>query len=161
MQPGSGGQICWVTRHSSHRFHKQTVLCGVFVKLTRWSKCHALLALAFVASWPLHTRAQIAAAPRQITLPIDNSRLSRLPGNTRPEANTRNDRGRVRDDLPIQHMQLLLKRPPASEAALRQYMDELHDRGSPNFHRWLSPSQFAQRYGLAQQDVAAVTAWLV
>ncbi len=117
--------------------------------------------MALACSWPLHSAAQIAVAPPQIVQPIDNSRLSQLPGNTRPEANARNDRGRVRDDLPIQHMQLLLKRPPTSEAALRQYMDELHDRASPNFHRWLSPAQFAQRYGPAQQDVAAVTAWLV
>jgi uncharacterized repeat protein (TIGR01451 family) len=104
--------------------------------------------------------AQTSAAQPQITAPVDNSQPVRLRGNTRPEANARNDRGLVPDTLGMEHMQLLLKRTHEREAALQQYIKELHDRASPNFHRWLSAAQFAQRFGLAQQDLAAITGWL-
>jgi len=66
-----------------------------------------------------------------------------LTGNTRPEANAANDRGRVADDFAMNHMLMQLKRSPASEAALKQYIDQLHDQHSPGFHQWLTPEQFA------------------
>lgn len=46
-----------------------------------------------------------------ITKPVDETQLVTLAGNTRFEAKARNDRGRVPDDLPLDHMLLQLKRP--------------------------------------------------
>ena len=83
-----------------------------------------------------------------------------LPGNVRPEARPQNDRGRVPDALPLDHMLLQLKRSPEQEKALQQFIDELHTQGSPNFHRWITTEEFGERYGLAPKDLAAVTAWL-
>ncbi len=116
------------------------------------------VALATALAGPAY--AQSGAARVLIPGPIDGSRLVRLRGNTRPEANARDDRGRVPDALPMAHMQLLLKRAPERERALEQYLAELHDRASPSFHRWLTSAQLAQRFGLAQQDLATLTAWL-
>src|SRR5271169_3547242 len=70
---------------------------------------------------------------------LDDSRLVTLHNNTRPEANAANDRGRVSDDFAIEHMLLQLKASPERQAALKQYIDQLHDAGSPNFHKWLTP----------------------
>jgi len=50
-----------------------------------------------------------------ITAPIVEANLVRLSGNTRPEANAANDRGRVADNLPMEHMMLQLRRPAAQE----------------------------------------------
>ena len=91
---------------------------------------------------------------------IDEARVVRLAGNTRPEANAQNDRGIVSDDFPMSHMLLQLKRSPEREAALKQYIDDLHNSQSPNFHQWLTPDQFAEHFGVAQEDVAIVTGWL-
>jgi uncharacterized repeat protein (TIGR01451 family) len=104
--------------------------------------------------------AQRLAARALISAPVDEGQLFPLRGSTRPEANARNDRGLVPDDLPMEHLQLVLRRPAEREAALQQYLRELHDRGSANYHRWLSRSQFEQRYGVAAQDIAAITGWL-
>ncbi|HTY49061.1 MAG TPA: protease pro-enzyme activation domain-containing protein [Steroidobacteraceae bacterium] len=101
-----------------------------------------------------------APARALITAPIDETRLVRLIGNTRPEANVRNDRGRVPDALILSHLQLLLARPPERERALRAYLAQLQDRRSPNYHRWLTPAQLSQRFGPAPADVDAVTGWL-
>jgi subtilase family serine protease len=95
-----------------------------------------------------------------VTQPIDEKRLVTLAGNTRREANANNDRGRVPDDFSMEHMLLLLKRPPELEEAFEQYIDSLTDKSSPNFHHWLLPAEQGQTYGLAQEDVDAVTGWL-
>jgi subtilase family serine protease len=57
-------------------------------------------------------------------------------------------------------MLLQLKRSPEQEAALEQYIAELNDRQSPNFHHWLTADQFAAQYGVAKEDVDTVTDWL-
>ena len=117
--------------------------------------------LATVLTGPAHAQVPAGGAPRAlITAAVDDTRLVRLPGNTRPEANTRNDRGRVADALPLEHMQLLLRRPAEREQALRDYLNQLQDRRSANYHRWLTADQIGQRYGLAPSDIAAITAWL-
>ncbi|MGA2219938.1 MAG: protease pro-enzyme activation domain-containing protein, partial [Terracidiphilus sp.] len=91
---------------------------------------------------------------------IDESKLVTLQGNTRPEATAANDRGAVSDDFPLAHMQLQLKRSAQDEAALTQYIAELSDPQSPNYHKWLTPAQFAEFFGVATADVDTVTAWL-
>jgi subtilase family serine protease len=91
---------------------------------------------------------------------IDESNRVTLEGNIRPEANSQNDRGIVSDDFPLNHMLLQLKRPPEREAALQQFIDDLHNPQSPNYHQWLTADQFAEHYGVAQEDVDTVTGWL-
>jgi subtilase family serine protease len=105
--------------------------------------------------------AQPAGRPtRAIREAVDESKLVVLAGNTRPEAAAKFDRGAVPDDFPMNHMLLQLKRTPEREAALLKYIDELHDAQSVNFHQWLTADQFAEHYGVAQEDVDAVTTWL-
>jgi len=96
----------------------------------------------------------------RITEAVDEGKMVTLRGNTRPEANARNDRGRVPDDLSLPHLLLLLKRSPQQESALDEFIDQLNDKTSPNFHQWLTPAEFGQQYGVAQQDIDKVTAWL-
>jgi subtilase family serine protease len=104
--------------------------------------------------------AQTSAARPLITESIDESRLVTLWGNTRPEANAANDRGAVPGNFPMEHMLLQLRRSPEQELALAAFIDQLHDRTSPSFHRWLSPSEFGGRFGLAPRDVQTITRWL-
>jgi hypothetical protein len=70
---------------------------------------------------------------------IDETKLVSLEGNVRPEATAANDRGPVSSDFALNHMLLQLKRSPEREAALKQYIDQLQDPKSPNFHKWLTP----------------------
>src|SRR5260370_26255813 len=57
-------------------------------------------------------------------------------------------------------MLLQLKRSPEQEKALQQFIDELHTKGSPDFHQWLTAQEFGERFGLAKPDLDAITAWL-
>jgi subtilase family serine protease len=91
---------------------------------------------------------------------VSESKLAVLEGNTRPEATAENDRGIVPDSMRMDHMLFQLKRSPEREAALETYIDQLHDRTSANYHKWLTPSEFAEYYGVAKEDVEAVSTWL-
>lgn len=91
---------------------------------------------------------------------IDADRLVTLAGNTRGEANAANDRGAVSDDLPVEHMLLLLKRQAQQERALEQFIADLYNPQSPNFHQWLTASEFGARFGATESDVRIITAWL-
>jgi len=95
-----------------------------------------------------------------ITEPIDTTRLVTLVGNTRPEANSHNDRGPVADAFQLDHMLLQLKRPPEVEKAFAEYIESLTDKSSPNFHRWITAQEQGEQYGLEQQDIDAITGWL-
>ncbi len=67
-----------------------------------------------------------------------------LPGNVRSQANAANDRGLVEPGLRLDHMEILLNRPAASEAALEGYVDGLTDPRSPDYHHWLSAAEYGQ-----------------
>src|SRR5467141_1788809 len=122
----------------------------------------SLVVLAILFAGPV-VHAQIDsglhARPR-ITQSINEMDRVALTGNTHPEASLANDRGPVANNFPMDHMLLQLKRSPEQEKALQQFIDELHTKGSPNFHHWLSAQEFGERFGLAKPDLDAITAWL-
>ncbi len=95
-----------------------------------------------------------------ITETISETNLVTLAGNTRPEATMANDRGPVAADFPMEHMLLQLRRAPEQQDALEKYLEEVEDPGSPNYHHWLTADEFGARYGLAAQDLAAISNWL-
>ncbi len=96
-----------------------------------------------------------------ITGPIDESQLVTLTGNTTPAAlRASNDRGRVADDLMFDHLLVVLKPAPETEASLEKLIDAMHHQDSSEFHRWLTPQQFGERFGAAPQDRETIERWL-
>jgi subtilase family serine protease len=92
---------------------------------------------------------------------VDERRMVTLEGNTRPEAKVAaNDRQAVADSLLLEHMHLQLKRTAAQERAVETYVNSLTDPASPNYHRWLTATEFGQRFGVAQSDIGRITGWL-
>ncbi|MGC2333298.1 MAG: S53 family peptidase [Candidatus Acidiferrales bacterium] len=119
-----------------------------------------LLAFALFSLVALRASAQVTEAQPRIAAAVDDTKLTVLHGNTYPLARAQFDRGPAPDNLPMQHMLLVLKRSPAQEAALEKFLAEQLDHTSPNFHHWLSPAEFGQLYGPAQQDIDVITRWL-
>jgi subtilase family serine protease len=66
----------------------------------------------------------------------------------------------VPDSFPAQRLILLLNRPPEREAALQQFLQAAHTRGSASYHKWLTPEQIGEQFGPADADVQTVTGWL-
>jgi subtilase family serine protease len=138
----------------------------MFVRLGKPSLATILLVVtSFIAllSFALPSHAQSPAAQNArplITQNIDESKLTVLAGNMRPEARAANDRGSVAHNLMLEHLLLQLKRPAEQETALKALIDDLHNPGSANYHHWLTAAEFGERFGLAQQDIDTITSWL-
>ena len=116
---------------------------------------------AVLGAGALASLSSVHASPApQIVSPVVESSRTPLAHIVRSEANARNDRGRVGDDLFLPGMQLLLHRPADEQAALDKLSRDLHDPNSPRYHKWLSAKDFARRYGVAESDIGQVTAWL-
>ncbi len=95
-----------------------------------------------------------------ITAAVDDAKLIKLAGNTRPEATRENDRGVVADGFAMPHLQLVLQRSTEQAQAAAGFVDELNDPASPNYHKWLTTAQIAARFGAADQDIATLKTWL-
>jgi uncharacterized protein (TIGR03437 family) len=97
-----------------------------------------------------------AAAQDRIVQPVDSARLTSLKGHVHPSALPADDQGPVDPAMPIRQATLLFK--PA--ASIDTFLAEQQLPGSPNYRKWLTPEQFADRFGLTANDIAKVTAWL-
>jgi hypothetical protein len=103
----------------------------------------------------------LATAPApQITQPVNNQQRLALKGNVRPLPRQAQDLGEVTTASPADRLLLLLKRSPAQEADLEQFLSEVHTPGTPSYRQWLTPAQFGTRFGPADADLQAVVAWL-
>ncbi|HWG59325.1 MAG TPA: Ig-like domain repeat protein [Candidatus Acidoferrales bacterium] len=91
---------------------------------------------------------------------MDAAKLATLAGNTNPLARAANDRGAAPAALRMNRMLLLLRRDPAQERQLAQLLDQQQEKSSSNFHKWLTPAEFGEQFGPADQDIQAVISWL-
>jgi subtilase family serine protease len=121
-------------------------------------QCAFLFALLSIPA--LQASAQNAGVQPRITQAVDESKLTLLKGNTHPLARAEFDRGPAPAGLPMERMLLVLKRSPAQETALAGLLAQQMDKTSPNFHKWLTPAQFGQQFGPADQDIQIITSWL-
>ena len=103
---------------------------------------------------------QVVVVPSRIVSPIDNSARVTLHGYVHPLANAANDRGAAPDSMPLSRMHLVLQRSTTQEAALKQYISDLHKPGSASYHQWLTPDEFGRQFGPSDQDLATVESWL-
>jgi subtilase family serine protease len=86
--------------------------------------------------------------------------MTRLGHTTHPLTRSGRDLGRAAADLPMERIQMQLSSSPEQEADLEQLLAGQHDAASPHFQEWLTPEQFGERFGPAQQDIDAVVGWL-
>jgi hypothetical protein len=49
---------------------------------------------------------------------------------------------------------------PADASAIGQAVSDLYDPASPNFHHWLSPQEFGERFGRSQSEIDQAAGWL-
>src|SRR5271165_2213034 len=134
---------------------------AMLLKILRSISPIAFAAAAFtlIAPAPLVAQATSFATPR-LTQPIDDNARITLKGTVNPLARAANDRGAAPDSMPLDRIQVVLKRSDAQESALKQLVTDLHTPGSASYHKWLTPEQFGKQFGPSDQDIATVEAWL-
>jgi subtilase family serine protease len=100
------------------------------------------------------------APKNRILRPIQETQLQAVPGNMRPQARAEFDRGQVDPSMPLEHVAIVFRLSAQQQAALEELLKEQQDPSSPNFHKWLTPEQYAARFGMSQSDLSQVAAWL-
>jgi uncharacterized protein (TIGR03437 family) len=100
------------------------------------------------------------AQPSRISQRIDNTRRTVLTGHVRPQARPENDQGRVSPSLMLPYVTLALAPSDAQVAELEQLLADQQTPGSPDYHRWLTPEQYAQRFGVSDADISQISGWL-
>lgn len=91
---------------------------------------------------------------------IDNTSLAVIKGNVSPWAQPRYDQGRIDESFRLNHITLVFRPSSGQQSDLNNYLLQLQNPSSPNYHKWLTPEQYAARYGLAESDLAKVVSWL-
>lgn len=119
------------------------------VRFPRWVTIAALI-----------TPALVFAQTDRIAGPIVNARMVALKGNVNPKAQPQFDRGVVDPALKLNAVMLAFKPTAQQQEALDQLLIEQQDRTSANYHRWLTPEQYADRFGLSAADIARIRTWL-
>jgi len=123
-----------------------------FVKLTVVAVLPLLISCFSTVSY--------AAVPDRITGEIDSSQMVELKGNVHGLAQARYDLGRA-DSSKLMHDVTLGFRPSSvQQQDLENLLAQQQDRSSPSYHKWLTPAQFADRFGMSRGDIQRVTAWL-
>jgi len=101
-----------------------------------------------------------ARVPDRIGRNIEKSPSVPVTGNVHPFATAQHDRGRVSESFPMRHVTMMFRPTDAQQQALDKLLEEQQDVASPNYHRWLSPNEFAGQFGLSANDVNKIVAWL-
>ncbi len=70
------------------------------------------------------------------------------------------DRGQVGDLFQLNYVTMMFKQTPEQQAALDSLLAEQQDPASPNYHRWLTPGEFGDRFGLSTAELNKVESWL-
>jgi uncharacterized protein (TIGR03437 family) len=104
--------------------------------------------------------AGLIAQVNRVTTPVDNARRTALSGHRHPLARAEFDRGAVDSSLALASMTLTLKQSPSQQAELARLLAAQQDPSSPDYHHWLTPEEFADRFGASSDDIAKITNWL-
>ncbi len=101
-----------------------------------------------------------AATPDRIKAEINSSQMVELKGNMHGLAQPRFDLGRADSSKMMHEVTLAFRPSTAQQQDLDNLLAQQQDRSSPNYHKWLTPAQFADRFGMTRGDIQRITAWL-
>lgn len=102
----------------------------------------------------------IAAPQARITSLVKPEQRITVAGTTSPLLKRSMDHGRLPGGQNLGRMVLLLAPSAQQEQDAEQFVASLHDPSSPNFHKWLAPAEYGQRFDVADEDAAQVQQWL-
>src|ERR1700677_841812 len=101
-----------------------------------------------------------AAQPDRITSPINSSQTVALNKSLPRKAQPQYDQGVIDPSRQFGYVTLVISPSASQQQALQQLLAQQQDPKSVNYHQWLTPQQYADRFGLSQNDVNKITAWL-
>jgi len=102
----------------------------------------------------------LISAQRNRVAAIDTEERRMLTGQVHGLATPENDQGRAESSLDLRSMTLVLKPSAQQQADLDAFLARQQDPSSPDYHRWLTPEQYADRFGFSADDLSRIATWL-
>ena len=130
---------------------------------TRWLTFASLTGLACSGSDTASRTTEQAAASAlatRLTGPTDDTVRTLLSKTLHPLARVARDVGRADGDRVWHGLSVVFNVTPAAQADLDALLVAQQSRTSPDYHRWLTPEAYADRFGMSPSDLDAVGAWL-
>jgi subtilase family serine protease len=103
--------------------------------------------------------ASLGAPPDRLHGRIGEAAIA-LPASIRPEATVSNDRGPLDATRNLTGLKLVLKQTPEQMADLEQFLERQRDPATTDYHNWLTPEQYGERFGVSQNDLDRLAEWL-
>jgi len=91
---------------------------------------------------------------------ISHSAMTPIRGTLHRLAQPRFDTGRMPAATRLDGVSIVFNRTPAQQAALDRLIGGQQDPASPQYHKWLTPDEFAARFGMSAADLDRVQGWL-
>lgn len=101
-----------------------------------------------------------AAQPNRITGTITTYPSVPLAGSVYSKAQPPFDLGEVEPSLKLGYITLMMQPSAKQQADLQQLLAQQQDPTSKNYHKWLTPESYADRYGMSTTDINKVKSWL-
>lgn len=118
----------------------------------------AAMRLAILSTAALFAKG--ASQPPSRIHSIDNSQTFTLSGNTRLIPALATDQGEVAATQQLDRMTLHFALSSAQSSDQQQLLKQQVTRKSSQYHKWLTPEEYAARFGVNSNDLEQVSAWL-
>jgi Pro-kumamolisin, activation domain/MBG domain (YGX type)/Bacterial Ig-like domain (group 3) len=122
-----------------------------------WKRAIAVAAVVLAMAFP--ALSQSGQRANRIREEIDSRRLVTLHGNIRADLTADRDLGPVEDGLQLR-LYLVLQRSPEQQTELDNLLARQQQPTAPEYHKWLTPQEYGEHFGVSQQDIAKISAWL-
>ncbi|HST12106.1 MAG TPA: S53 family peptidase [Terriglobales bacterium] len=99
-------------------------------------------------------------AVNRISQAIDDRDTISLRGNVHPMLQKATDQGRMDGNTKLEGVSLVFKRTAEQDAAVEKLLADQQNPNSPSYHKWLTPEQYADRFGVSAVDMNKVASWL-
>jgi hypothetical protein len=146
-----------------HRDDDERLESWDLIRIVAKRKCRGmdvLLAAVLVLLMPGLAVAQGNVAKPRIAAQVDESTVTVLRGNLHPLARPQYDQGKVDPSFKLERITMMFQPTAAQQTDLDALLASQQNPTSSSFHQWLTPEQYADRFGMAQSDLNKVTAWL-
>jgi subtilase family serine protease len=135
-------------------------LGGVFPSIAVLLRCliwAAICALIFASPRSLFPQAVVR---NRIASGIEGTPSATIRGHLHPLAHPQYDRGKVAGLFAMSRVTMMFKPADSQQSELNALLQEQQNPASPNYHRWLTAQEFADRFGLSNDDLGKTISWL-
>lgn len=101
-----------------------------------------------------------ASLPNRLQANVSLSERTALPQGVSRRVTGATALGHLQGDTALSTMSLVLTPSATQAAALKTLLAQQQDPSSPNYHKWLTPTEFGARFGISDSDLQVLQNWL-